>query len=108
MPKYVLAYHQQGDGPGMPESEDAMAEMMKAWENWFGTLGTALVDGGNPIAFAKTVGSDGSVADGGGANPLTGYSLVSAADIDAAVSMAKGCPVLASGGSVEVAEAIDM
>ena len=57
--------------------------------------------------MAKTV-SAGSVADGGGANPLTGYSLITAADLDAAVEAAKGCPILESGGSVEVAETIDM
>ena len=33
---------------------------------------------------------------------------ISADDIDAAVAVARGCPVLAAGGSVEVAEAIDM
>ncbi len=109
MPKYVLAYHQNGGQPGsMPESEEEMAEVMKAWEGWFGAIGANLVDGGNPIAFAKTVNSDGSVSDGAGANPLTGYSLVNAPDIDAAVEMAKGCPVLANDGNVEVAEAIDM
>ena len=43
-----------------------------------------------------------------GANPLSGYSLVQADSIDAAVEMAKGCPILASGGSVEVCQAIDM
>ena len=109
MPKYVLAYHQNGGRPGsMPESEEEMAEVMKAWEGWFGSIGESLVDGGNPIAFAKTVNSDGSVSDGAGANPLTGYSLVDAPDIDAAVEIAKGCPVLANDGNVEVAETIDM
>ena len=79
-----------------------MAAMMNLWETWFGSLGEAIVDGGNPIAFAKTVASDGSVADGGGLSPLTGYSLINADNIDAAVEMAKGCPVLANNGSVEV------
>ena len=109
MPKYVLAYHSNSGGPGgMPESEEEMAEVMKAWEGWFGTLGPNLVDGGNPIAFAKTINSDGSVSDGGGSNPLTGYSLIQADSIDAAIDLAKGCPVLQSDGNVEVAEAIDM
>ena len=109
MPKYVLAYHQNpGTAGGMPEGEEAMAEMMKAWETWFGNLGENLVDGGNPISFAKTVNSDGSVSEGGGASPLTGYGLIQADNIDAAVEMAKGCPVLSNDGNVEVAEAIDM
>ena len=104
MPKYVLAYH----GGGMPESEEEQAATMAAWGAWFETLGSAIVDGGNPISQTKTVASDGSVSDGGGANPLSGYSLINADSIDAAAALAGGCPVLEVGGSVEVAEAIDM
>ena len=104
MPKYVLAYH----GGGMPESEADQAAGMAAWVAWFGTLGTAVIDGGNPTGASKTIGSDGSTTDGGGSNPISGYSLVEATDLDAAVSLAKGCPIFASGGTVEVAEAIEM
>ena len=43
-----------------------------------------------------------------GANPLTGYSIISAANLDEAITLAQGCPVLEGGGSVEVAEAVDM
>jgi hypothetical protein len=80
---------------------------MKAWMGWFGALGEAVVDGGNPLGMSKTV-SSGGVTDGGGANPTAGYSLVMAADMDAAVAMAQGCPMLGDGGSVEVAECLDM
>ena len=104
MPKYVLAYH----GGSMPETESEQAAVMAEWGAWFGSLGDALVDGGNPIGQTKTVASDGSTSDGGGANPLSGYSLIKATDLDAAVSLAKGCPVLASSGTIEVAEAIEM
>lgn len=104
MAKFVLAYH----GGGMPETEAEQAEVMAAWGAWFGGLGEAVLDGGNPIVMTKTVASNGSVSDGGGVNPLSGYSLVQADSIDAAVEMAKGCPILASGGSVEVCQAIDM
>ena len=104
MTKYVLAYH----GGSMPESEAEQAAVMAAWGTWFGSLGDAVVDGGNPTGRSKTVVSDGSANDGGGANPITGYSLINATDLDAAVSLAKGCPILAAGGTVEVAETIDM
>ena len=104
MPKYVLAYH----GGGMPESEADQAAVMEAWGAWFGTMGDAVIDGGNPTGASKTLASDGSTSDGGGANPISGYSLVKAADLDSAVSLAKGCPILAAGGTIEVAETIDM
>jgi len=104
MAKYVFAYH----GGGMAETEEEQAAVMEAWMAWFAGLGEALVDGGNPIGRAHTVHSDGSVTQDGGSNPLTGYSLVSADSIEEAVALAKGCPGLANGGSVEVAETLDM
>ncbi len=103
MTKFIFAYH----GGKAPESPEEGQKVMQAWMNWFGELGDAVIDGGNPLGMSKTV-SSGGVADDGGANPLGGYSLVDAPDIDAAVAMAKGCPMLGDGGSVEVAECLDM
>ena len=105
MSKYVFAYH---GGSGMPETEQEQAELMAAWGAWFESMGAAVVDGGNPFSQNRTVNPDGSVTADGGANPATGYSVVDAADIDAAIELAKGCPVLAGGGTIEVCEAIDM
>jgi hypothetical protein len=81
--------------------------VMAAWNKWFQGLGDKVADPGYPVGMSKTV-SSGGVADNGGANPLTGLSVVSAGSIDEAVRMAKGCPILADGGSVEVAEALPM
>ena len=82
--------------------------MMQAWNEWFGSLGDAVVDIGNPTGASATVGSDGSSSQGGGANPVTGYSIISADSLDDALVLAKSCPQLASGGSIEVAEALDI
>ena len=71
-------------------------------------MGAAVVDGGNPVGMSSTINPDGSVTDNGGANPASGYSLVEAPDLDDAIAKARGCPILASGGSIELAEAIDM
>jgi hypothetical protein len=102
MPKFIFAYH----GGKMPETEEARAAEMAAWGEWMSGLGPALVDPGNPAGPSKTVSSKG-VEDNGGANPISGYSLVNADNIDAAVAMAKGCPILKT-GSIEVAEAIEI
>ena len=104
MTKYVFAYH----GGGMPESEAEQAEHMAAWGEWFGAHGASFTDMGAPTAAAKTVSQDG-VADGGGANPISGYGIVEAADIDAACAIAAGCPIVSlSGGSVQVAETFEV
>mgnify|MGYP003387007795 CR=1 FL=1 len=103
MAKFMFAYH----GGGMPETPEEGEKVMAAWGVWMGGLGEALVDGGAPLGMSKTV-STGGVANDGGANPLSGYSVVEASDMDAAIGMAKGCPILDAGGSVEVAEAMPM
>ncbi len=99
MAHYVLAY-KGGGMAGRPRRS-------KSGVGGLGGLvrghGAAVVDAGNPFGESRSVASDGSVATGGSAG-LTGYTILSADDIDAAVSMAGGCPILAAGGSVEVYE----
>lgn len=104
MAKYLFVYH----GGSAPQSPADKARVMEAWGRWFGGLGAAVIDGGNPVGPSVTVKSDGSVTTDGGPNPVSGYSLVEARDRADAVAKAQGCPLLAAGGSVEVAEAFDM
>ena len=106
MAKFVFAYH-GGAGPEDMSDEERQA-VMGAWMTWMQGLGDALVDMGNPIGESKTINADGSVTVGGGANPLTGYSLYTADTMDDAVAAAKGCPIFESGGTIEVAHAVEM
>ncbi|WP_323781089.1 hypothetical protein [Thalassovita sp.] len=104
MPKFMFIYH----GGGRPETPEEGEKVMKAWTGWMAGIGSDLVDGGNPAGSSKTVSSSG-VEDTGGPNPVSGYSLVNAADMDAAIAIAKGCPILDGGeGTVEIAEAMAM
>lgn len=104
MPKFIFAYH----GGGRPETPEEGAKEMAKWQAWMAKHADALSDPGAPVGMSKTVSSSG-VADNGGANPLSGYTLVEAADVDAACEIAKGCPILAEGkGSVEVAPIMEM
>jgi len=104
MAKYLLAYH----GGGMPETEEETAKVMAAWGEWYGKLGAAVADPGNPVGRWSTVASDGSASDGGGANPVTGYTVISADSLEAAVGLSKGNPILESGGSIEVCETFEV
>ena len=99
MANYLLVYR----GGSMPETPEDQEKVMRAWTNWFGQLGSALVDGGNPASQTKVIGGDGSVSPGGTSSP-TGYSVIAADDIDSAVRLAKGCPVLTGGATVDVVE----
>ncbi len=75
--------------PGRPEA-------MAAWNAWFEGMGDHVADRGNPVFESSTLGKCG--ADTG----LGGYSLITADDLEAALTLAKGCPALAEDAGVEV------
>ena len=104
MAKYVFSYH----GGGHPTNPDEVKKVMDAWGAWFGSLGSAVIDGGNAVGKSSTVKADGSMVDGGGANPVSGYSLIEASSLADAHTKAKGCPILKAGGTIEIAQAMDM
>jgi hypothetical protein len=100
MAKFMFAY----TGGSMAETEEERNKAMAAWGAWFGELGSAVVDPGNPFGASGVV----TRAGNGAAGALTGYSIVNADDLEAAKGLAGGCPVLSSGGNVEVYEALEM
>ena len=103
MAKYLLAFRggQHARGRGGRGQGDA------AWEAWFSSLGAAVADPGNPSTYSRTTSVDGTVGPQGPAS-LSGYTILSADSLDAAVALAKGCPVLAGGSSIEVIETVDV
>ena len=104
MAKYVFSYH----GGKISTDPAEIKKMMDAWGAWFGSMGSAVIDGGNAVGQPSTVKSDGSMVGGGGANPVSGYSLIEASSLEDAHMKAKGCPILKTGGSIEIAQAMDM
>jgi hypothetical protein len=102
MSNYVFIYY----GEPKFKSQEEGVGYMKRWREWMGGLGKALVNPGVPLKRGKNVSSDG-VSDDNSSNRVTGYSVVQAESIDAAIEMAKGCPHLEH-GTVDVAEAMEM
>lgn len=104
MPEFIFAYH----GGKIPKSPEEAEREMAAWGAWFESMGTAVVIPGNPVGQSHTVTRD-SVVQDGGANPISGYTVVTADTKDAAIDLAKGCPMVKDGtGSIEVAEIHEM
>lgn len=97
MANFIIIYHAPTKEFGSPE--EGKAHQGK-WMDWIQELGDAMVNPGTPLGKSMMVSSEGvSETDSG----LTGYTVVEAADLDAAVEIAKGCPYLDM-GPVEVAE----
>ncbi len=102
MGKYVLVYK----GGGMAPTEEEQKAAMAAWGAWFGELGDSVVDPGAP--FGSSAAASGNGSNGAASSGLTGYSVVTASSLDDAVGKAGGCPIFATGGSVDVYETLDM
>jgi hypothetical protein len=104
MTNFVLLY----TGGGMPESEDENAAVMAAWGAWYEGMGAAIVDGGNPFGNSKNV-TDKGIGDGSVSSPpVTGYTIISADSLDAAVAKVKNHPHINYGGQVTVHETFQM
>jgi hypothetical protein len=99
MPRYLLAYH----GGHVDESLEGRQRVMTAFSKWFEELGPRLIDPGNPISRTVTV-DDGSASDGGGTNPISGYTVIDADDMETAIELVKRGPIVQGGRSVEIAE----
>ena len=102
MATYLLAYR----GGGMGDTPEAQQKTMDAWMAWFASLGADIVDQGAPFGPSATITANGYAE--GGASSLTGYTIIGAESLAAAGEKAQGCPVLTSGGTIEVYEAMPM
>jgi hypothetical protein len=87
---------------------EQMQQHMQKWQTWIGEglqkgwmvdMGDALTQEGR-VVNAKKVITDGPFVEA--KEIVGGFSIVQAESIDAAANLAKGCPALLAGGSVEV------
>jgi hypothetical protein len=105
--KFLYLYR----GPATPMADftpEQAAEQTRAWGEWMGRVGSALVDGGAPFGGRSAVGDDGSSptpAD------LNGYTIVEADGLDEARALVKGHPFLSEGSgrfSIDIFELVPM
>jgi hypothetical protein len=93
MSKYLYLYH----GPARPMEDftpEQAAEQTRAWGDWIGRTGAALVDVGAPFGARAAVDDAGSTMAPSAQN---GYSIVEADSLEAAQTFLKGHPFLAEG-----------
>jgi hypothetical protein len=80
------------------ENYTASSDHLAAWQAWFSEMGASVTGPGSP-AFARS-----TLGETGPGTALAGYTIITADDLEAAVALAQGCPVLHQGGGVEVGE----
>jgi len=108
---YRMTDSARQEAMGTPASAQ---QSMQRWMTWLSELDAKghLKDRGQPLErTGKVVRGKNAVTDG----PYTeakdlvgGFTLVEARDIDQAVELSRGCPILDGGGSVEVRPVMKM
>jgi hypothetical protein len=107
MTEFLLIF--RTDYQTMPQgSPEEMQAMAKQWQDWIGGVAAQnkLVETGKRMSFdGKVVRANNVVTDG----PYTeiketvgGYMFIRVESVEEAVDIAKGCPILAVDGNVEI------
>lgn len=111
MGEFVFLYR-GGERPASPAEGQ---KVMQKWMAWFTDLAENghVVDRGQPLENSGKVIHSGSkiITDGPFAeakDAVGGYTLIRANDVTQAAELAKGCPILESGGQVEVRPVMKM
>ncbi len=99
--------------PAFKPSPEQMQASIKQWQDWMGGIAAqGKFIATNRLGFSgKTLKPSNVISDGPYAEIkeiVGGYVLVKAENIDEAMKLAEGCPILAIGGHVEVRDVIPM
>lgn len=103
MPRYVISYI----GGEQPADAEQGRRNFARYRQWLDALGDAAVSPANPLGNTRTISPDGSVREGG-MTAMSGFTIVAAESMEAALTLARGCPFLEIGGSLEVSELMEM
>jgi hypothetical protein len=99
MARFLVTYH-TGDMPSDPASID---DARRAFTRWAEQTGPALAEVGTPVRSAITIGAGGARNAVAG-EPLMGWSVIEAADSDAAVRLVHDHPFISRGGILQISE----
>ena len=103
MPQYIITYL-GGDQPSSPEEGK---QHFAKYKEWLSSLGDSVVSPANPLKDTSTVNSDGTVTTEC-TTTMSGFTIIEADSMEAALLIAKACPFLDIGGSLEVSELVEM
>ena len=107
MPKYLYVFRNSNTTASANLSDAEKQAIMTRWDKWFASMGNALIYGGDALLPTGRVMQGNSVTDGPyieAKELVGGFTIVQTESYDAAVELAKTCPIMADGGIVEVRE----
>lgn len=103
MAQFVFVYL-GGNQPASPEESN---KHFSKYMEWLTSLGDSVVIPTIPLKDTHSVSPDGTAREGGG-SAMSGFSVIKAESMEAALSIAKACPFLEIGGTLEVSEMMEM
>ena len=103
MTQYVYVYL----GGNQPSSPEESKKHFSKYMEWLSSLGDAVVSPTIPLKDTHTVSSDGTIREGG-SSAMSGFSIIKAESMEAALKIAQACPFLDIGGALEVSELMQM
>lgn len=103
MAKFILVYL-GGNQSATPEEGKKHFE---EYQNWLVSLGDTIVSAANPLKDTHVIHPDGEV-EAGSTTAMSGFSVIEAESIEAAVKISQTCPFQKIGGTLEVSELIQM
>jgi hypothetical protein len=103
MPRYLITYL----GGNQPASPEEGKKHFAKYKEWLSSLGDSAVSPANPLKDTSTVNPDGTVT-AESTTSMSGFTIIEADSMEAALLIAKACPFLDINGSLEVSELIEM
>ncbi|MVT01010.1 hypothetical protein [Devosia marina] len=91
---------------GTPDSPEAGRKLTDDWNTWLTDMGDAVADSGAAVGVSTFVDSKGNEVSAG--DPVSGYMVVEAVDLQVATAHTKASPILSLGGSIEIAPVVQM
>ena len=108
MAKCLLIYRTPHAAESKPPSEEEMKEMFVQWQKWKESFSSQILDLGDGLLPTGRRLKDSMVSDGPhieAKEVVGGFSIVEADNYDAAVEVARGCPITyVPGGEIEIRE----
>jgi hypothetical protein len=103
MAQYVLTYF----GGNQPSTPEEGKKHFAKYQEWLAAFADCMVSPANPLKDTHTVHPDQSVT-AAGTKAMSGYTIIEVQSMERALEIAKACPFLDIGGSLEVSELIKM
>lgn len=114
MKEFIFLFRSASSPADAQLSPEQLQNMIKPWQDWMGSIAAQnkLADPGNRLGReSATVHPGNVVTDGPYAEikeMLGGYIMVKTESLQEAVELAKACPILTIGGTVEIRDIIRM